>query len=74
MKAAIDTSRPLKDRIQPDSALPPVIKQVEAKAYEGVPEAQHDLAAIYTAGHGGVEVNYSKAAAWFQEFAAARIR
>lgn len=61
--------RPLAERIKPDSSLPPVIKQVEAKAFEGVPEAQHDLAAIYTAGHGGVEVNYSKAAAWFQEAA-----
>lgn len=69
IKAAVDTSRPLTERIKPDTDLPRVIKQVETKAYEGVPEAQHDLAAIYTAGHGGVDVNYSKAAAWFQEAA-----
>lgn len=66
---AAKSSLPLASRIKPDPSLPPVIKQVEAKAFEGVPEAQHDLAAIYTAGHGGVEVNYSKAAAWFQEAA-----
>lgn len=64
---AVDTSRPLRDRITPDATLPPVIKQIEAKAYDGIPEAQHDLAAIYTAGHGGVKVSYEKAAAWFQE-------
>ncbi len=69
VSAAIDSRRSLKERINPDAALPAVIKQVEAKAFEGVPEAQHDLAAIYTAGHGGVTVDYSKAALWFQEAA-----
>jgi len=61
--------RTLAARIPPDPSLPGVIKEVEKKAYEGIAEAQHDLAAIYTAGHGGVEINYEKAAAWFKESA-----
>lgn len=59
----------LRDRIQPDEALPEVIKAIEDKAFEGIAEAQHDLAAIYTAGHGGVEADYGKAATWFHEAA-----
>lgn len=62
-------SRVLADRIKPDEKLPSVIKEIEKKAFEGVPEAQHDLAAIYTAGHGGVSVDYKKAIAWFAEAA-----
>lgn len=62
-------SRPLSARIQPDNALPADIKQIEQKAFEGVPEAQHDLAAIYTAGHGGVKTNFAQAALWFEEAA-----
>lgn len=59
----------LAERIKPDDKLPAVIKEIEKKAFEGVPEAQHDLAAIYTAGHGGVSVDYRKAIAWFTEAA-----
>lgn len=62
-------SRVLADRMKPDEKLPAVIKEIEKKAFEGVPEAQHDLAAIYTAGHGGVPVDYKKAIAWFTEAA-----
>lgn len=62
-------AKPLAARIAPDPGLPSVIKEVEKKAYEGLAEAQHDLAAIYTAGHGGVKVDYAKAAAWFRESA-----
>lgn len=62
-------SRPLKSRIQPDSALPAQIKAVEARAFEGVPEAQHDLAALYTAGQGGVKADFARAAQWFEEAA-----
>lgn len=35
----------------------------------GVAEAQHDLAAVYTAGHAGVTKNYEKAAFWFRKAA-----
>ncbi len=55
--------------ISPDPDLPPVVKKIEEKAFEGNAEAQHDLAAIYTAGHGGVEQDFKKAAFWFQKSA-----
>ncbi len=67
--AAQKDSRPLESRIQRDASLPPVVKEVEGKAFEGVAEAQHDLAAIYTAGHGGVKIDYPRAIAWFREAA-----
>lgn len=60
---------PLADRIKPDPNLPELVKAIEKKAFQGIPEAQHDLAAIYTAGHGGVQPNFEKAAAWFREAA-----
>ncbi len=59
----------LADRLKPDPALPKTVKDIEAQAFKGVPEAQHDLAAIYTAGKGGVTASYPKAAAWFLESA-----
>lgn len=55
--------------IKPDSALPDVVKNIEAQAFEGISEAQHDLAAIYTAGHGGVKQDYKRAAFWFEQAA-----
>ncbi len=63
------SSKSLRDRIFPDPNLPSVIREVENKAFEGMPEAQHDLAAIYTAGHGGVEINFERSALWFRESA-----
>jgi TPR repeat protein len=59
----------LADRIKPDANLPKTVKEIENQAFKGVPEAQHDLAAIYTAGKGGVTIDYAKAAAWFRESA-----
>lgn len=53
--------------ISRDPSLPASIKEIEDKAFEGIPEAQHDLAAIYTAGHAGVKIDYGKAAQWFTE-------
>lgn len=53
----------------PDSSLPEMIKRVEEQAYDGSPEAQHDLAAIYTAGHGGVSQDFERAAYWFTKAA-----
>ncbi len=52
-----------------DGTLPKVIKDIERQAYEGNAEAQHDLAAIYTAGHGGVKQDYKRAAFWFEQAA-----
>lgn len=62
-------SRPLASRIQPDSTLPTALKDVENKAFAGVPEAQHDIAALYTAGQGGVKTDFPRAAQWFEEAA-----
>ena len=54
---------------KPDSKLPESIRGIEAQAFQGAPEAQHDLAAIYTAGHGGAPQSYEKAAFWFRQAA-----
>ncbi len=65
--AAEKDSRPLSERIQSDAALPGPVRAIEKQAFAGVASAQHDLAAIYTAGHAGVAQNFEKAAAWFRE-------
>jgi hypothetical protein len=52
-----------------EAALPEDVKKIEKLAMEGVAEAQHDLAAIYVTGHGGVTQNYEKAALWFDKAA-----
>ncbi|MDB5491267.1 MAG: putative peptidoglycan binding domain protein [Micavibrio sp.] len=70
IRAQGDRSAPLATRIKADPALPAVVRSVEDKAFQGVPEAQHDLAAIYTAGHAGVTVDFKRAATWFGEAAA----
>lgn len=56
-------------RMAPDTSLPAAIAKLQDQAYLGVAEAQHDLAAIYTAGRGGVTQNFEKAAFWFREAA-----
>jgi hypothetical protein len=71
-KEAVDASRPqgpLSERAEPDAALPQTVKAIESQALAGNAEAQHDLAAIYTAGHGGVTQDFDKAAFWFREAA-----
>jgi TPR repeat protein len=60
---------PLAEQISPDNTLPDVVKNIETQAFAGNPEAQHDLAAIYTAGHGGVDQNFERAAFWFRQAA-----
>lgn len=59
----------LGERISRDETLPPSMKPLEDQAFAGVPEAQHDLAAIYTAGRAGVTQNFEHAAQWFREAA-----
>ncbi len=59
----------LAERISPDGDLPKNVKAIEDLAFSGNSEAQHDLAAIYTAGHGGVKQNFDRAALWFREAA-----
>ncbi len=60
---------PIAQRIQRDESLPSTIQTLETKAFNGVAEAQHDLAAIYTAGRGNVTQDFDKAAVWFGEAA-----
>lgn len=62
-------NKPLGERAQKDAGLPEKIQNLEQQAFAGMPEAQHDLAAIYTAGRGGVTQNFEKAAFWFREAA-----
>lgn len=59
--------------INPDANLPESVKRIEERAFDGMPEAQHDLAAIYTAGHGNVKQNYERALFWFEQAANAGV-
>lgn len=52
-----------------DLSLPDDIKSLEDQAFAGVPEAQHDLGALYTAGQAGVSQNYERASFWFRQAA-----
>ncbi|MFA5593550.1 MAG: hypothetical protein WC989_09595 [Micavibrio sp.] len=62
-------NQPLNSRAENDASLPEAVKSLQQQAFAGVPEAQHDLAAIYTAGREGVMQNFEKAAFWFRESA-----
>ncbi len=57
----------LESRITPDQNLPESVAIIEMQALAGNAEAQHDLAAIYTAGHAGVAQNFDRAVFWFRE-------
>lgn len=61
---------PTEITIDRDLTLPAAIKPIEDKAFMGIPEAQHDLAALYTAGQANVHQNYERAAYWFRQAAA----
>jgi TPR repeat protein len=58
----------LEQRIGRDEDLSPALRKIEDEAFAIIPEAQHDLAALYTAGQ-GVSQNYQRAALWFREAA-----
>jgi TPR repeat protein len=70
-----DTSSPVRmnpvstSDFKPDARLPEMVQAIEKQAFDGLPAAQHDLAAIYTAGHGGVKQNYDRAIFWFEQAA-----
>jgi len=59
---------PLATRLTPDDKLSKELKSLEDKAYKGDARAQHDLAAIYTAGQGTTQ-NFERAAFWFRQAA-----
>jgi hypothetical protein len=51
-----------------DASLPEKLTRLETRAFEGVPEAQHDLATLYAAGK-LVAQNYPRAIYWFTKAA-----
>ncbi len=59
----------LRKRIAADPNLTDIAKKIEVKAFEGIPEAQHDMGAIYVAGHGQIKQNLERAVLWFTEAA-----
>lgn len=71
--AAERGTQALTSRMQKDPALPAAIQKLEDQAFAGTAEAQHDLAAIYTAGRAGVTQNFEKAAFWFREAATNKV-
>ncbi len=59
----------LKKRIKPDPNLTDIAKKIESKAFQGIAEAQHDMGAIYVAGHGQIKKDLNRAVFWFKEAA-----
>lgn len=59
-------AKPSLDGVEPDSALPGKLAALEQRAFEGVPEAQHDLATIYAAGK-IVAQDFRRAVFWFSK-------
>jgi len=54
--------------LTPDTTLPKKLATLQKRAYQGIPEAQHDLATIYAAGT-AVPQDYHRAAFWFTKAA-----
>lgn len=63
----------LSSRAKPDTRLNGLAKEVETAAFSGNPEAQHDLAALYTAGQEGVPQDFEKSFFWFTESGRANV-
>ncbi len=55
--------------IDRDQLLPKSYQTLESRAFAGVAAAQHDLAALYVAGTGGVPRDYGRAVFWFTKSA-----
>lgn len=55
--------------IDRDQLLPASYRTLESRAFAGVAAAQHDLAALYVAGTGGVQRDYGRAVFWFTKSA-----
>ncbi len=55
--------------IDRDQLLPATYQTLESRAFAGVSAAQHDLAALYVAGTGGVPRDYGRAVFWFTKSA-----
>lgn len=52
------------DSLDPDTNLPANLAELERRAFQGLAEAQHDLATLYAAGK-VVDKNYPRSAYWF---------
>lgn len=66
----IDKVQDPRKLVKADKSLPDNIKDLEEQAFEGKAEAQHDLAALYTAGQAGVEQDFERARFWFEQSSA----
>jgi len=60
------TSKGIPATLEPDPYLAGKFKILEERAFEGIPEAQHDLATLYAAGD-VVNKSYKRAAHWFSK-------
>jgi len=67
VKVVTAAEAPAQD-LPPDSGLPEKLAQLEARAYHGIPEAQHDMATLYASGK-LVAQNYTRAIYWFTKSA-----
>ena len=54
--------------IQPDPSLPDDVKDLEKRAFEGIAEAEHDLATLYASGK-LASLDYGRAFHWFKRAA-----
>lgn len=67
-KASASTPPPSPDEVKPDQNLPDALADLERRALNGMPEAQHDLATLYASGR-LVPQNYPRAIGWFKKAA-----
>ena len=58
--------------LDPDPNMPEKVKALEARAFEGIPEAQHDLATLYASGS-AIPQDFKRAVYWFYQSAEAGI-
>jgi len=64
---------PAEVELAPDAALTGKAAELQTRAYQGLAEAQHDLAALYVSGQQKVTKNYDRAIYWFKKAAAADV-
>lgn len=67
--AAATSAKPVKrGELPPDASLTGKLAELEKRAYQGMPEAQHDIATLYAAGS-SVPQDYKRATYWFNKAA-----
>jgi len=70
--AQADDAKKTQDGLSPDKSLTGKLALLQERAYQGVPEAEHDLATVYAAGN-GAQQDYTRAIYWFKKAAAGGI-